>query len=125
MRPGKPLLFARRGRQLIIGLPGNPVSAQVCARVFIGPVIARLLGRPTAAMLRTASLGEALAANDQRQDYLRARLEHGPGGRLIARPFARQDSSMQRVFTQADCLIVRPPHAPAAEAGAEVAILPL
>jgi molybdopterin molybdotransferase len=125
MRPGKPLLFARRGRQLIIGLPGNPVSAQVCARVFIGPVIERLLGRPGAVAPRTATLADPLPANDQRQDYLRASIEHGPGGRLVARSFPRQDSSMQRVFAESHCLIIRPPYAPAAEAGAEVAILPL
>ncbi len=125
MRPGKPLLFARRGRQLIVGLPGNPVSAQVCARVFIAPVIARLLGRSAAAAPHTATLGDPLPANDQRQDYLRARIEFGPGGQLIARAFPRQDSSMQRVFAEAQCLVIRPPHAPAAEAGAEVHILPL
>ena len=125
MRPGKPLLFARRGRQLIIGLPGNPVSAQVCARVFIGPVLDRLLGRPAAATPRTATLADPLPANDQRQDYLRASLEYGPGGRHVARAFPRQDSSMQRVLAESHCLIIRPPHAPAAEAGAEVAILPL
>ncbi len=125
MRPGKPLLFARRGRQLIVGLPGNPVSAQVCARVFIAPVIDRLLGRPAATEPHSATLGGPLPANDQRQDYLRARLEYGPGGRLVARPFPRQDSSMQRTFAEAHCLIIRPPHAPAAEPGAEVAILRL
>jgi len=125
MRPGKPLMFARRGRQLIIGLPGNPVSAQVCARIFVRPILEKLLGRPAASRERTASLGEALPANDQRQDYLRARLETASGGRLIARPYSRQDSSMQRVFADADCLIVRPPHAPPAEAGSEVTILPL
>jgi len=125
MRPGKPLMFARRGRQLIIGLPGNPVSAQVCARVFARPIVAKLLGRPAVSRERTARLGEPLPANDQRQDYLRARLEPGPGGCLIARPFSRQDSSMQRVFADADCLIVRPPHAPPAEPGSEVMVLPL
>lgn len=125
MRPGKPLMFARRGRQLIIGLPGNPVSAQVCARVFARPILDKLLGRPPASRERTASLGEPLPANDQRRDYLRARLDAGPGGCLIARPFPRQDSSMQHIFADADALIVRPPHAPPAEIGDEVKILPL
>lgn len=125
MRPGKPMLFARRGRQLIVGLPGNPVSAQVCARVFIVPVIGRLLGRPGHDHAQTARLGEPLPANDQRQDYLRARLERGPGGVLVALPWPRQDSSMQRLLAESQCLVIRPPHAPAAEAGTEVAILPL
>jgi molybdopterin molybdotransferase len=125
MRPGKPMLFARRGRQAIVGLPGNPVSAQVCARVFVVPLIDRLLGRQARSRVETAQLGKPLPANDQRQDYLRARLERGAGGVLVAHPFPRQDSSMQRVLAESDCLIVRPPHAPPAEAGAEVPILPL
>lgn len=123
MRPGKPLMFGKLGAISALGLPGNPVSAFVCARVFLKPMIDRLLGHEQAqAETRPARLAVPLAANDQRQDYLRARLDHAAN---VVTPFDRQDSSMLRLLAAADCLIVRQPHAPAIEAGATVDILPL
>jgi molybdopterin molybdotransferase len=65
-----------------------------------------------------------LKANDARQDYLRATCEWRDG-ELWARPFPAQDSSMQKIFAQADVLIVRKPHAPPTEEGAAVEVLPL
>lgn len=123
MRPGKPLMFGRRGDQRVIGLPGNPVSAMVCTRLFILPLIARMTGDTRSFDPVTAVLGEKLKPNDQRQDYIRASLERGDQGQLVAIPFPRQDSSMQRVFAQADCLIIRPPYAPVADAGEQVQVL--
>jgi molybdopterin molybdotransferase len=126
MRPGKPLLFGRIGATPILGLPGNPVSSLVCATLFLRPAIAVMLGQETAASApETAILGSDLGANDRRQDYLRARLDTDAQGRRRALPFARQDSSMLATLAQADCLVVRAPHAPAAEAGELVEIVPL
>ncbi len=125
MRPGKPLMFARRGRQHIIGLPGNPVSALVCARVFLKPLLDRLLGLRDDAALATAELAEPLPANDQREDYLRAVFVTGEDGVRRVAAYARQDSSMQRTLAFSDCLVVRPPFAPALPAGAIVPVLPL
>jgi molybdopterin molybdotransferase len=127
MRPGKPLLFGRLGELPLLGLPGNPVSACVTLLVFGKPAVDAMLGLDgaTGSAPPTAVLGRALPANDERQDYLRATLTAGPSGEPVAIPFAVQDSAMLRVLAQADCLIVRPPHAPAAAAGARVAILPL
>ncbi|HZU91089.1 MAG TPA: molybdopterin molybdenumtransferase MoeA, partial [Stellaceae bacterium] len=71
-----------------------------------------------------ARAGIALAANDRRQDYLRARLARAADGVLEAVPFEVQDSSMMRLLAAADCLVIRPPHAPAAPKGALVPILP-
>ena len=98
MRPGKPMMFATRGRQRILGLPGNPVSALVCARIFVKPLIDRLLGREPETPTVTALLGKAMGANDLRQDYVRATLERQPDGALAANPFDVQDSSMQRTW---------------------------
>jgi molybdopterin molybdotransferase len=125
MRPGKPLMFARRGRQRIIGLPGNPVSALVCSRIFVKPLIDRLLGLPDENGFATAVLDQPLAANDQREDYLRAVYVTGPDGQRRVSAYAKQDSSMQRTLAFSDCLIVRPPFAPPLDAGASVPILPL
>jgi molybdopterin molybdotransferase len=125
MRPGKPLMFAVRGRQRALGLPGNPVSAIVCAVVFLKPLLAALLGLTSPEALIEARLAEPLPANDVRQDYLRATLERGPDGTLSAIPFPLQDSSMQRALALADCLIVRPAFDQARPAGAMVTVLPL
>ncbi len=126
MRPGKPLLFGRIGATPILGLPGNPVSSLVCATLFLRPAIAIMLGRkPDAEVRETAILGAPLGANDRRQDYLRARIETDPKGRRLVLPFERQDSSMLATLARADCLILRAPCAPAAEAGETVEIVPL
>jgi len=78
-------------------------------------------GTETAA---TARLGIALKQNDRRQDYLRARLVRAADGGLETVPFEVQDSSMMRPLAASDCLVVRPPHAPALPAGSKVQIIP-
>ncbi len=123
MRPGKPLIFARRGHQRIIGLPGNPVSSLVCAFVFLRPLIAALLGHHDEPRRVMARLATGLPENDERQDHLRCRLERDGNGDLVALPNSRQDSAMLRVFTEADGLIIRKPFAPAARAGDMVEVL--
>ena len=118
MRPGKPLMHGRIGDMQILGLPGNPVSAIVCGVLFLTPLIRALAGDPLAGADQTeaAILGGDLPPNDSRQDYLRATLKPGEG-LPVATPFGRQDSSMLRVLARSHCLVVRPPHAPAAKAG--------
>ncbi|MGH6948851.1 MAG: molybdopterin molybdotransferase MoeA [Kiloniellales bacterium] len=124
MRPGKPLLFGRLGETPLLGLPGNPVSSLVCSLVFLRPLLDRLQGLAEAARpAETARLAAPLPANDKRQDYLRARLAAGADGSPVATAFGRQDSSMLATLAQANCLIVRAPEAPPAEAGARVEIL--
>jgi molybdopterin molybdotransferase len=137
MRPGKPLMFGtigaqggtgstgRRGTPLL-GLPGNPVSALVCALLFLRPVVNKLAGRRDWDLPVTlAKLGSALPANDTRQDYLRAELAHDAQGELLATPFKIQDSSMMSALAKAGCLILRAPHAPAIAAGQPVEIVTL
>jgi molybdopterin molybdotransferase len=125
MRPGKPFMYGRRKGQHVLGLPGNPVSALVCARLFLKPLIDALLGLAVSDDLVEARLGAPMKENDMRQDYVRATLDIAPGGCRIVIPFAKQDSSMQRTFREAHALIVRPPHAPAASQGDVVKILRL
>jgi molybdopterin molybdotransferase len=124
MRPGKPLMVGRYRGTPMLGLPGNPVSTVVCALLFLKPAIERLSGlSPAAKPAATARLGAALAANDRRQDYLRARLVRAADGSEEVFAFEVQDSSMMRLLSAADCLILRPPHAPAAAAGSTVPII--
>jgi molybdopterin molybdotransferase len=125
MRPGKPLIFGHLGATPLLGLPGNPVSSMVCALLFLRPAIGAMLDLSTqASPLKRARLIGALAANDGRQDYLRAACEQRDGD-IWVRPFAAQDSSMLKLFAEADALIVREPHAPSLADGAPVDILPL
>jgi molybdopterin molybdotransferase len=120
IRPGKPIMFGRRERQLVLSLPGNPVSAMVCAVVFLKPLIETLIGLSGADTVMQAPLAEPLEANGEREHYVRAR--HVLGG-VAALP--DQDSSLSSVFAMADCLIVRPSHSPALAAGALVPTVPL
>lgn len=125
LRPGKPLMHGRLGAMRVLGLPGNPVSAHVCALLFMTPLARRLSGRDDI-MPRTerARLGRDLPANDERQDYMRSRLSEGADG-PVATPFDQQDSSMMSKLAAAEALVVRAPHAPAARAGEPCSILRL
>jgi len=121
LRPGKPMMAGRLNDAVVLGLPGNPVSAFVTALLFLKPLIASMAGaRDPLPRHIVAALGEDLPANDHRADYLRAEMRNG---RVFASTI--QDSSMLRTLARADCLLVRPPHAPAAKAGDAVDILPL
>ncbi len=122
MRPGKPLIFGRLRDIPFIGLPGNPVSAMVCAVLFIQPAVAAMLGMAYQPPIAKARLASALKANGRRQDYVRARVTRRDGV-LTAEPFTLQDSSMQRIFAAADGLIIRHVDAPAAHAGDDVDVL--
>jgi molybdopterin molybdotransferase len=126
MRPGKPLLFGRLGTQRVLGLPGNPISAFVCAHVFLVPMLHRLLGlEKDARPLAEAVLAEELESNGPRQYYIRAVSHWSVEGERLVAPLPSQDSSLMAEFARADCLIVRAPNAPALKRGARVRIMPL
>lgn len=117
MRPGKPLLAGRLGATPMIGLPGNPVSALVCAHLFLRPALAVMLGLPGDPPARaTGRLGAALPANGPRAHYMRARVA-ADGGDWRCTPFARQDSSLVSILAEANALLVRPPDDPARAEG--------
>jgi molybdopterin molybdotransferase len=125
MRPGKPLMVGSIGSMQVLGLPGNPVASLVCGLLFLEPLLSRLGRRVPPQRIATARTATALKANDHRQDYLRARLVSGQGGVVVAEPYARQDSSMMNILAHSDVLIIRPPHAPQADAGAECPVIKL
>jgi molybdopterin molybdotransferase len=126
MRPGKPMMHGRLGAMRVIGLPGNPVSSYVCGFLFLVPLIRKLSGRADIHHARqSALLGRDLAANDLREDYLRARLVLRADGALIATPVDHQDSSLLGNLAAAKALVIRPPFAPKAAAGSACDILRL
>ncbi|MDR6115469.1 MULTISPECIES: gephyrin-like molybdotransferase Glp [unclassified Sphingomonas] len=121
LRPGKPMMAGRLNDMVVLGLPGNPVSAFVTAILFVKPLVAHMAGAgdpfPSAI---PAILGEDLPANGPRIDYLRAAMIDG---RIHAA--AIQDSSMLLTLARSTCLVIRPPHAPPARAGDSAEILML
>lgn len=127
LRPGKPLMFGRSTRTQVLGLPGNPVSAHVCATLFLLPLLKKLQGLsvPATPELQPAILGSDVKANEQRMDFMRAEIVGRDGGLPVVRPLPVQDSSMLRNLARADVLLVRRPHAPPAKAGEPCEILPL
>lgn len=119
MRPGKPLIHGKIGDCVVLGLPGNPVSAIVCAVLFLEPLLQALQGDPQAGSDRTieAVCVDPLPANDHRQDYVRAERIGTVDGLPLLSPLPVQDSSMLAALARSDALLVRSPHAPALTAG--------
>ena len=121
MRPGKPLMAGRLGQSMMIGLPGNPVSAMVCGHVFLLPVIDAMLGLPAQRRpLHTAKLATKVDANGPREHYMRARVENG-----LLTAFERQDSALLTVLAEANALLKRPINDGEQDVGATVEYLPL
>jgi len=125
MKPGKAVLFGRAGSVRLLGLPGNPVSAAVCAVLFLKPALAALQGLAPDARRHFARLAAPLPACDSRADFVRATLAWTDTGEPVAAPFPKQDSAMTSRLARADALVVREPGAPPAEAGDRVEIIPL
>lgn len=124
MRPGKPLIAGRIGKSAMLGLPGNPISAIVCAKVFMQPLIRAMLGLPPDLDLLNGVLARDIPPEGDRQHYHRARLRSDSGLPVID-PFPDQDSARLWMLAEADALLVRPAHDPARKAGARVQFLPL
>ncbi len=125
LKPGKPMMVGTRGAQIIIGLPGNPVSAYVCALLFVLPALRAMQGR--ADVLPTLERGMTtvpLPPVGARTEYLRAvaRLENGLWQVTPHRP---QDSSMLSLLAQSSALLVRAAGSGAVAAGAAVDVLRL
>ena len=126
VRPGKPMLFGRLDTQRVLGLPGNPLSCLIAARIFLVPLIFRLLGRTDAPLREQAAvLAHPLEANGPRQHYMRATVTPGAAGLLPVTALTTQDSAHMSALAAADVLIVRAPNAAAAAAGETVRVLPL
>lgn len=110
MRPGKPLMAGRFGPGLLLGLPGNPVSAIVCAHLFLLPLLRALQGGDAALITQRATLGAAVDANGPRAHYMRATVKRATvsGDLTQITPFDRQDSSLLSILTAANALLIRP-----------------
>lgn len=123
MRPGKPLMVGALDGMHVLGLPGNPVASLVTGMLFLEPLLRRLAHLPERKREVSGITARPLAANDQRQDYLRAKITRDEQGSLVADANPKQDSSMMKIFAHADGLIIREPHAPELAAGEPCPIL--
>ena len=125
VRPGKPTFFGvlSDGRRLL-GLPGNPASALVCAELFLRPLINACLGAEPGPRMLQAQLATPLPPNGPREHWMRAQLSYA-GGVVTARPYRDQDSSLVSVFAVSDALLVRAAGASAVDTGDIVNVLPL
>ncbi len=123
IRPGKPTFFGvlADGRRML-GLPGNPASALVCAELFLRPILAAFQGADASLPILSARAEAPLAANGPREHWMRAQVSFGERG-LTARAYKDQDSSLVSVFAMANALLRRAPDASAVEAGGSVEVL--
>ena len=123
MRPGKPLMFGTRGKALVFGLPGNPVSAMVTAMVFIRPALRQWLGYPEPELWRLPLAGPT-PPNTARRHFMRAQLVHTPTGPQLL-PISQTDSGHTSSLARADMLIVQPEGDLGQDAGSIVEAIPL
>jgi len=123
VRPGKPTWFGTLERKPILGLPGNPAAAFVCATLFLRPLLHALLGRSTVAHCVPAVLDGHVDASGDKENYLRASAHIDDDARLVVRPSGNQDTSLVSVFAAANALIRRFPGSASAESGALVEVL--
>jgi molybdopterin molybdotransferase len=126
LRPGKPTWFGRLDEGAwVLGLPGNPASALVCAELFLKSLLMALQGADSRLRTIPARLLAPLRANGPREHWMRARLTSSSDGALVADPFPDQDSSLVTVFAEADALLRRPARADASPAGGPTEVLML
>jgi molybdopterin molybdotransferase len=123
VRPGKPTWFGTLAHKPILGLPGNPAAALVCATLFLRPLLHALLGRGTATHCVPAVLDGHVDASGDNESYLRASARIGDDAGLRVRPCANQDTSLVSIFAQANALIRRLPGSGSAQSGALVEVL--
>lgn len=119
VKPGKPTWFGHwRGRP-VLGLPGNPASALVSARLFLCPLIERMLGRDGggASVFSAGFLSTRLNAGGAREEYLRAIASPRCDGFAQLALAGGQDSALTTSLAASNALIRRPARAPAASEG--------
>ncbi len=117
VKPGKPTWFGALGACRVLGLPGNPASAIVCANLFLRPLVSALSGAGDGTLRLRAALHGSLGANGARESFLRGRIEAIDDGRLRVTPFRNQDSSLLTPLAEGNCLIRRLADAPATQEG--------
>jgi len=114
IKPGKPVFFGKKGKTLVFGLPGYPVSAMVTFQLFVRPVISAMLGQSDSASDKSsispvfkAVLEEEITKRGRRRNFMRGRLKF-KNGRVFVRPVGKQKSGILKSMLLADCLMEIP-----------------
>ncbi|MGB2953368.1 MAG: gephyrin-like molybdotransferase Glp [Gaiellaceae bacterium] len=108
VKPGKPLAFGVRGRTLVFGLPGNPVSSLVGFELFVRPAVLALQGAlDPGPPLESGTLAEPVQRDPARDELVRARTERRDGT-VILEPLSGQESHMIARAAGADALVLVP-----------------
>lgn len=106
MKPGKPVWLGQARGNFVLGLPGNPTSAMVTARLLLAPLVTGLCGWTGALEWESTPLAAGLPECGDRETFVRARRT-----KVGALPVSNQDSGAQRALVEADLLLRNPPHA--------------
>jgi molybdopterin molybdotransferase len=124
IKPGKPTWAGKLGQMAVLGLPGNPASAMVCAQIFLRPFIFAMQNLDINSQFQKAYLAHDLKENGNRENYSRAIVEN-IDGRMIIRSFNNQDSSLIKIFSQSNALLREPSGQGALRMGEMVEFIPL
>ncbi len=108
-KPGKPLFVGRKGDTLIFGLPGNPVSAYMCFRNFVRPVLAELQGTTCLDNTLTAIVSEQMSNKGKRTLFIRVKIENRPNQLALVKEVSHQGSHMLSSIAHADGYLVLQP----------------
>ena len=123
MRPGKPILLGKKGRQILLGLPGNPVSSMVTARIFLTALIKAAQGKVNPILeYEFAILKNVISANEERTHFMRAQITISENENL-AEVFNNQDSAMTSIMAKTNGLVVREPNQPKSSSGDKIKFL--
>ena len=123
IKPGKPVLFGRLDKQLIFGLPGNPVSSFVTFELFVRPTIRRWMGLENPFLPEVRACIEVPFKNRSGRTFYAPGLAASTGGGAVVSPVTTKGSADLVAFSRANCLVVLPARCGEIEAGKSVKIL--
>ncbi len=116
-KPGKPLLFARLGQQLIFGLPGNPLASHFCFHRYVGSALRRMQGREPHRPILQGQLAQTVSPDGGRTHYVLGNVDRNGGATPQIRPFPGKNSADVFCAVAPDCYLEIPPGQDAIPAG--------
>lgn len=127
VKPGKPFALGKINNTLFCGLPGNPVSSFVTAKLLVVPVIKKMQGeaKPHEPLFINATITTPLKRRAGRRDFQRATMAKNAQGEWEVTPFKSQSSGVMTSITSANCLMIVPEEVSELKEGDTVQVMPL